>query len=136
MATILPDDITVVFGDFPSGKVHEFVKQRPDGTYLIKIDARLNYEMRLKKYQHALKHIEDGDFDKIDIQQIEAEAHEKPIEPPVKAAKIIRPKPRKRRKSKWEKYAEWREEWCFDHHIDPIEDALARRDMRDMMFPR
>ena len=120
----LPDDITVVLKDFPPGKIHEAVRQRPDGTFLVLIDSRLNYEQRLNEYRHALLHIERGDFDKTDVQRIEAEAHglvkPLPIEPPVKTAK--------RRKPRWLTMMEKRIELLEAFGIDPNEHALDEQD--------
>lgn len=69
------DDVYVYLrDDFPPGS-HEMVSPNADGTYTVLIDARLNDVMRLDAYNHALKHIEDGDFEKTDVQEIEAQAH-------------------------------------------------------------
>lgn len=129
----LPDDITVVLKDFPPGKVHEAVRQRPDGTYLVLIDARLNQIRQLEEYEHALHHIENGDFDKADVQQIEAEAHGIIVEP--KAVKEW-VKKRRRAKARWERMMEKRYSYCYERGIDPVEHALDRRDWRDMNYPR
>lgn len=117
----LPDDITVVLKDFPPGKVHEAVRERPDGTYLVLIDAKLNYEQRLDEYRHAIRHIENDDFSRTDVQQIEAEAHGlvKP-EPVVKVAR--------KRKPRWLRMMEKRIELLEAFGIDPNEHALDQRD--------
>lgn len=129
----LPDDITVVLKDFPPGKVHEAVRQRPDGTYLVLIDARLNQIRQLEEYEHALHHIENGDFDKADVQQIEAEAHGIIVEP--KAVKEW-VKKRRRAKARWERMMEKRYSYCYERGIDPNEYALDRRDTHDMFYPK
>lgn len=73
---ILPDDISVKLVDFPRGRsTHEAVTPRPDGTYLILIDARLSNDGQEREFAHALQHIEAGDFEKPDVQLIEAAAH-------------------------------------------------------------
>lgn len=128
---ILPDDITIVLKDFPRGKIHEAVRQRPDGTFLVLIDARLNHVRQLEEYEHALWHIEHGDFDKVDVQQIEAEAHQivKPSE--VKAWVKVR----RRTKAKWEKMMDARYKYCEEHGLDPVEYALDRRDFLAMYYP-
>lgn len=63
--------------DLPRG-VNELVSPGIDG-YTVLISDRLDREQQLKAYEHALKHIEDGDFD-IDsiksVQEIESRAHE------------------------------------------------------------
>lgn len=45
------------------------------GGYTIYISEDLSMQGRHRAYQHALKHIQNGDFDKINVQAIEAEAH-------------------------------------------------------------
>lgn len=129
---ILPDDITVVLKDFPPGKIHEAVRQRPDGTFLVMIDARLNQIRQLEEYEHALKHIRNGDFEKADVQQIEAEAHGITVEPKAVREWVTK---RRRAKARWEKMMEKRYSYCYDHNIDPIEHALDRRDRHDMDYP-
>lgn len=47
-----------------------------DDSYTILINARLSYEGQLKAYEHALRHINDNDFQKEDVQSIEYNAHQ------------------------------------------------------------
>lgn len=47
-----------------------------DGTYTILINAKLSQDGQLKAYQHALNHINNGDFEKSEVQNIEYQAHE------------------------------------------------------------
>ena len=78
---ILRDDIFVVLMDFPAGrKVHEAVTENADGTYTIFIDSRLSEDGQQHEYEHAMKHIEDGDFEKPDVQIIEVVAHGQKVE--------------------------------------------------------
>ena len=58
----------------PDG-VSEVVLPCPDG-HTVYIDDRLGYEARIEAYRHALRHIKNRDFEKCDVQEIEAEAHE------------------------------------------------------------
>ncbi len=67
-------DIFVYFVKLPP-HINEMVTPCPDG-YTVYIDSGLDDEHRFKAYQHALCHIQNNDFEKSDIQQIEAEAHE------------------------------------------------------------
>lgn len=69
-------DVNVFLLNFPNTKEREVVTPNEDGTYTIFINARLSYEAQLKAYQHALKHIEEDDFQQSDVQTIEAKAHE------------------------------------------------------------
>ena len=69
-------DVNVVVIDFKKNKGNEMVVPNEDGSYTILINARLYYEGQYKAYQHGMKHIEDNDFQKADIQAIEYEAHD------------------------------------------------------------
>lgn len=70
---LLPD-INVVFMDNNFG-VKGSVNKNSDGSYTIIINSRLNREQQLEVYQHEMKHILNGDFEKCDIQEIETIAH-------------------------------------------------------------
>lgn len=56
-------------------KVDEIVVLNEDDTYTIFINARASHEAQLEAYAHALKHISNNDFNKLNVQDIEAEAH-------------------------------------------------------------
>lgn len=68
------DDVYVYFVQLPNG-VSEMILPCLDGGYTIYIDPRLSYQGRVKAYLHALRHIENCDWSKEDVQQIEEEAH-------------------------------------------------------------
>ena len=53
----------------------ELVTPNEDGSYTVLINARMSYEMQRKALLHALKHILNDDFEKENVQQIEAAAH-------------------------------------------------------------
>ena len=55
--------------------VNEVVTENEDGSYTIFINSRLNYEMQMKAFLHAMKHITGDDFQKVDVQSIEYLAH-------------------------------------------------------------
>lgn len=55
--------------------VKECVVPNPDDTFTIFLNENISDECRLKAYQHALRHIENDDFGKEDVQEIEREAH-------------------------------------------------------------
>lgn len=58
--------------------VHEQVVANNDGTYSIFINDYLSQEQRLKAYNHALRHIQNGDFDRYkDVDNIEYDAHKR-----------------------------------------------------------
>ena len=73
----MPDNINVFLVDFPRNvKCHEAICKNEDGTYSVFIDARLSATAALAKYNHAVKHIENGDFEKQgNATELEAVAH-------------------------------------------------------------
>lgn len=75
------DNIFTYFVKLPEG-IDEVVMPCLDG-YTIYIDESLCGEQRIKAYNHALHHINNHDFEKHDVQLIEAEAHNnlKEVEP-------------------------------------------------------
>lgn len=60
---------------FPSGKVHEAVTENEDGTVTIFLDKNDTHESQQKRFWHVIRHLEGNDFEKYDVQEIEAEAH-------------------------------------------------------------
>lgn len=68
-------DVQVRLINFPA-KGNEVVTKNEDDTYTIFINAKLSQEMQLLAYNHAMKHIERGDFDKDNADKIELDAHE------------------------------------------------------------
>lgn len=69
------DNIYTYIVRLPNG-VHEVVMPCADG-YTIYLSDQLDGPTRIRKYRHAIWHIEHDDFSKTDVQEIEAEAHEK-----------------------------------------------------------
>ena len=69
-------DVFVEVIDFKEAKGNEFVTPNSDGSYTIFLNARKSYEMQKEALEHALRHIDNNDFEKTDVQQIEAEAHQ------------------------------------------------------------
>ena len=116
-------DVNVQLINFPnSGR--EMVVPNEDGSYTILINARLSNESQMQAYAHAMKHIMNDDFEKQDVQIIEAAAHEPPAKPvttePSKAViieNIVHPtKRRKRRRNrKQEQYVRGRAAFLMEH---------------------
>ena len=67
------EDVYVYLVNLPDG-IHEMVASGVDG-YTIYIDEKLSDVGRMKAYEHALRHIKNGDFEKESVQEIEYEAH-------------------------------------------------------------
>lgn len=80
---ILVDDVFVyVDGKMPSG-INEVVSPNPDGTYTIILNSSLSKNMQIQAFWHAIGHIENNDFERVEkygIQQIESEAHEREVD--------------------------------------------------------
>lgn len=95
--------------------IPEQVVKNQDGSYTIFLNARYSHEYNLKSYQHAIEHINNGDFDREcgDVQEIETIAHEElsiktipatvpPPDPVITVAEKIK-QPRKRRRRRRQK---------------------------------
>ena len=68
-------DVNVNLVDFHSTKGNEMIIPNEDGSYTILINSRSATNKQLEAYQHALEHIQNGDFQRQDVQQIETVAH-------------------------------------------------------------
>lgn len=55
--------------------VPEHLVKNEDNSYTIFLNARLSKENQLKSYYHALRHINENDFCKENVQKIEYVAH-------------------------------------------------------------
>ena len=53
----------------------ELVTPNEDGSYTVLINARMSYEKQRMALLHALGHIFNNDFEKVNVQQIESAAH-------------------------------------------------------------
>ena len=67
------DDVFVYLIDMPVS-VPEMVLPC-DAGFTVYVNARLAHGDRVRAYLHALRHIENDDWSKEDVQQIEWEAH-------------------------------------------------------------
>ncbi len=71
---LLTEAIGVYFINMDVG-VHEQVVKNEDDSYTIFINAKLNRDSQMAAYHHALMHILNDDFNKTDVDSIEANAH-------------------------------------------------------------
>ena len=71
----MSDDIRVVCVPLP-GRIKGFVRKNPDGSYTIVLNENYSYEIRIRTYDHELRHImeEDAESD-LDADCIELAAH-------------------------------------------------------------
>ena len=67
-------DVNVVLLDFPNSK-KEMVVPNEDGSFTIFINAKHSVEQQAEAYEHAMKHIQNQDFQREDVQSIEHAAH-------------------------------------------------------------
>lgn len=67
-------DVNVVLLNLPT-KDKEAITENEDGSFTIVINSRLSYGAQLLAYQHAMRHINNNDFEKSDVQRIESIAH-------------------------------------------------------------
>ena len=70
----MDNDIFVYIVDMPTTAAEMIMPC--NGGYTIYLNARLSYQDRVRAYTHALKHVEQNDWNKTNVQEIEAEAHE------------------------------------------------------------
>lgn len=61
-------NVNVIFRDLP---VPEMTCKNADDSYTIFINARLSSEEQNKMFVHAVKHITQNDFEKLEVQRIE-----------------------------------------------------------------
>lgn len=71
-------DVNVILWNFPNNG-REMVVANEDGSYTILINSKLSDEGRMKAYEHAMKHINNDDFERESVQEIEVSAHNKDI---------------------------------------------------------
>lgn len=69
------DEIYTYVVTLPIG-VNEVVLPCADG-YTVYLSDRLDDSTRIQKYRHAVRHIEETDFSKDSVQEIEVNAHGK-----------------------------------------------------------
>lgn len=55
--------------------LHAHTTKNHDGTYTIFLNSRDSLEMNRYWFDHELDHIERGDWEKHNVQEIETEAH-------------------------------------------------------------
>ena len=67
-------NINIIILDDANG-VPGSVWHNSDDSYTIFIDGKLSKETQKQVFQHEIKHICGNDFEKYDVQMIEAEAH-------------------------------------------------------------
>jgi hypothetical protein len=67
------DDVYIYYVELPAGINEALLKCV--GGYTLYLDPRQSKEGMRRSYEHALKHIQNDDFSKTDIQEIEYKAH-------------------------------------------------------------
>ncbi len=63
-------DINVHLIDFPVPG-EEMIIPNEDTSYTILINTKLSRERQVEAYWHAMRHLENNDFEKNDVQEIE-----------------------------------------------------------------
>lgn len=67
------DEVFIYCVSLPIG-INELVLPCADG-YTVYINEKLDKDKKLQAYEHAMKHIRNNDWSKLDVQMIEAETH-------------------------------------------------------------
>ena len=69
------DFIGIYLADLPHG-IRGFTRKNEDGSYTMLINARLNAEMQIQTYNHEIRHIDNGDYDRVkEIDRLEYDRH-------------------------------------------------------------
>lgn len=71
------DDVFIYYVNFPDD-VKEMVMPCFDG-FTLYINERLPREAKIRAYNHAMRHIASGDFEKHNVNDIEISAHRKGV---------------------------------------------------------
>ena len=67
--------VGVYLVDLPHG-IKGFTRKNDDGSYTMLINARLSSEMQIQTYDHEIRHIENGDYDRAkEIDRLEYDRH-------------------------------------------------------------
>ncbi|MCD8396129.1 MAG: hypothetical protein LUD12_02890 [Lachnospiraceae bacterium] len=67
-------DVFTALEDLPPS-IAGYTVVNPDDTYTIILNTRVTHERQLEAYQHEIRHIQEQDFEKEDVQEIESTAH-------------------------------------------------------------
>ena len=110
------DNIVVIVRDMPIG-THGVTVPNEDGSYTVFINARDAINQQQEAYEHEISHINNCDFEKQNVQEIEYAAHhlqpaKVPKEPPQK-----RRRPRLPRKSTEEDWRQFKKIMALHEHI-------------------
>ena len=68
------NEINTLYANLPT-TIPAYVVENNDMSYTIVLNSRLSHEKNLLSYWHEIRHIQEQDFEKEDIQKIESEAH-------------------------------------------------------------
>lgn len=69
-------DINVHLVDFKVSSIYELVRHNEDDSYTILLNSRQAHNKLEQAYNHAVRHIRNGDFEKRgNIQDLEHNAH-------------------------------------------------------------
>lgn len=68
------DEINTLYANLPT-TIPAYVVENNDMSYTIVLNSRLSHEKNILSYWHEIRHIQEHDFEKEDVQEIEAEAH-------------------------------------------------------------
>ena len=72
---IAGDTVNVIMADDMPIGMHEHVWKNADDSYTVKLNAKYDQQTLQDAFEHAVKHIRNNDWEKDDVQLIEAEAH-------------------------------------------------------------
>lgn len=68
-------DVNTIYRNFPTSQA-SLVRENPDGSFTIILNARMDHETLMKAYKHELEHIKHDDFNSdLTADEIEKERH-------------------------------------------------------------
>ena len=69
------DVVNVIMADDMPIGMQEHIYKNNDDSYTIKLNAKYDQETLQNAFEHAVKHLRDDDWEKDNVQRIEADAH-------------------------------------------------------------
>lgn len=69
------ENVNTVYANLPTS-IPAYVVKNNDMSYTIVLNSRLTHERNIISYQHEIYHIQENDFEKNDVQEIETNAHD------------------------------------------------------------
>ena len=70
----MTENVNVVLLNMENG-IHEQVTKNRDGSFTVFLNLKDSFETQKQSYKHAMGHVQNDDFQKSNVQDIEFQAH-------------------------------------------------------------